>query len=182
MILCTCRAYAFLEAREVPPDAGPPMMVLISLTSPGLLFSARSFCDGGFIVRVFVGQLTYFCSLPCRTSVSTCSFKATQSSVRCPWSLWNLQYKFLGRLLGSEHILLGHRSERSSYICMRSLSIRVFRGVKLLNFTNGVVVRLRFGVLSPKRGLGCWSQWPASVFRSGSWEDQHWSHHWGFLP
>uniref|UniRef100_A0A2N9GTN0 Uncharacterized protein n=1 Tax=Fagus sylvatica TaxID=28930 RepID=A0A2N9GTN0_FAGSY len=84
MMLCTCRAYALLEAREVPPDASPPIMVLISPTGPGLLGSACSLCAGGFAGRAFAGRLTYFCSLPCRMSVSTCSFKATQSSVRCP--------------------------------------------------------------------------------------------------
>jgi hypothetical protein len=84
MMLCTCRAYAFLEVRKVPPDADPPMMVLISPTGPGLLCLVYSLCAGGFAGRVFAGRLTYFCNLPCRMSVSTCSFKATQSSVRCP--------------------------------------------------------------------------------------------------
>ena len=74
MMLCICLAYAFLEAQEVPPDASPPMMVLISPTGLGLLFSAYSFCAASFVGRIFVGRLTYFCSLPCRTSVSTCSF------------------------------------------------------------------------------------------------------------
>ncbi len=123
------------------------MMVLISPMGSGLFFSVYSFWAGGFARRVFVRRLTYFCSLPCRTSVSTCSFSAMQSSVMCLWSLWNLQYKFLGLLLGSERILPGHRSEGSSCICMRSFSIGVFRGVKLLNFIEGVVVCLRFEVL-----------------------------------
>ena len=146
MMLCTCRAYAFLKAREVPLDAGPAMIVLISPTGLSLLFLVCSFWAGGFVGRVLVGRLTYFCSLPCRMSVSTCSFNAMQSFVRCLWSLWNLQYKFLGMLLGSERILPGHRSEGSSCICMRSLSISVFRGVKLPNFTEGVVVCLHSGV------------------------------------
>ena len=76
MILCICCAYAFLEACEVPPDAAPPMMVLISPTGLGLLFLVCYFCTGGFVGRVLVGRLTYFCSLPCRMSVSTCSFNA----------------------------------------------------------------------------------------------------------
>jgi hypothetical protein len=121
-------------------------MVLISPTGPGLLFSVCSFYAEGLVGRVPVGRLTYFCSLPCRMSVSTCSFNAMQSFVRCPWSLWNLQYKFLGRLLGSKRILPGHRREGSSCICMKSLSIGVFSSVKLPNFAVRVVVCLCSGV------------------------------------
>ena len=84
MILCTYRAYAFLKAREVPPDAGPPMMVLISPTGPGLLFSICSFGVGGFVGQVPIEQVTYICSLPYHMSVSTCSFNAMHSSMRYP--------------------------------------------------------------------------------------------------
>jgi hypothetical protein len=43
MILCICRAYAFLEAREVPPDVGPPTMVLISPTGQACCFQFAPF-------------------------------------------------------------------------------------------------------------------------------------------
>ena len=75
-MLCTYRAYAFLEARDVPPDAGPPMMVLISPIGPGLWFSICSYNPRAFDGWVFDERLTYFCNLPCRMSVSTCSFNS----------------------------------------------------------------------------------------------------------
>ena len=87
-------------------------------------------------------------------SVSTCSFNAIQFSVMWSWSLWNLQYKFFGRLSGSEWILPGHRREGSSCICMWSWLMGVFRGVKQLNFPLGTVVLFLSGV-SKNLGTFC---------------------------
>ena len=53
--------------------------------------------------------------------------------MRCPWSWWNLQYLFLslisiGVLTGFNHCRVG-----SSLICIRTCSIGIIRGVKLVN-------------------------------------------------
>ena len=153
-MLCTWCAYAFLEVRDIPPAAGPPMMVLISPVGPGFGVSVRFLGPWVFGGRVLCGQPTYFWSFPCRISVSTCSFKAMQFSVRWPWSLWKQQYRFFAQLSGSERIFPGHRREGSSWICMRSWSKAVFNGVKILNFTLGNVV-LFLSSVSENLGTFC---------------------------
>ena len=42
-MLCTWRAYAFLEVRDIPPATRPPTMVLISPAGPSFMLSVRSF-------------------------------------------------------------------------------------------------------------------------------------------
>ena len=61
--------------------------------------------------------------------------------------LWNRQYKFFTRLSGFERIFPSHLMEGSSWIYMRSWLMRVFSGVKLLNFPPGAIVLFRFDVL-----------------------------------
>ena len=78
--------------------------------------------------------MTYFCNFPCRIKVSTWSFKCLHSSVQCPWSWWNLQYLLLSLLSTRVLIGFGHCREGSSLICIRTCSIGIIRGVKLVYF------------------------------------------------
>ena len=75
----------------------------------------------------------YFCNFPCRIKVSIWSFKCLHSSVRCSWSWWNLQYLLLSLLSIGVQIGFCHCREGSSLICIRTCSIGIIRGVKLVN-------------------------------------------------
>ena len=54
--------------------------------------------------------------------------------MQCPWSWWNLHYLFLSLLSAGVQIGFGHCKEGSSLICIKTCSIGIIRGVKLVNF------------------------------------------------
>ena len=123
----------FFKNFSVPPTVNPPKVIfispargLLSLTSGVLSWlSFRWYLYGSIF-------LTYFCNFPCQIKVSTWSFKCLHSSVQCPWSWWNLQYLLLSFLSTRVLIGFGHCKEGSSLICIRTCSIGIIRGVKLV--------------------------------------------------
>ena len=125
---------AFFKDFNVPPTVSPLDVVFISpaggLVSPiSRVLSWSSFrwylCGSTF--------LTYFCNFPCQIKVSTWSFKCLHSSIRCLWSWWNLHYLLLFFLSNGLLFGFGHFREGSSLICIRTYSIVIIRGVKLVN-------------------------------------------------
>ena len=54
--------------------------------------------------------------------------------MQCPWSWWILQYLFLSLLSAGVLIGFSHCREGSSFICIKTCSIGIIRGVKVVNF------------------------------------------------
>ena len=136
-------SWAFFRDFNVPPTINPLEIIFISSTggllspaSQSLSLSSFCWCPWGFIF------LTYFCNFPYWIKVSTWSFKCLHSSVRCPWSWWNLQYLFLSLLSIGVLIGFGHCKEGLSLIYIKTCSIGIIRGVRLVNF--GLLSRSSF--------------------------------------
>ena len=116
------------------PIVNPPNIVFISPTG-GLLsltFGVLFWSSFHWYLHGSV-SLAYFCNFPCWIKVSAWSFKCLHSSVRCPWSWWNLEYLLLSLLSTRVLIDFGHCREGSSFIYIRTCSIGIIRGVKLVN-------------------------------------------------
>ena len=134
-ILFISLLWAFFRDFSVPPAVSPPEIVFISPTG-GLLSPAPWFLSWSSFHWYLWGSvfLTYFCNFPCRIKVSIWFFKCLHLSVQCLWSWWNLQYLFLSLLSAGVLIDFGHYREGSSLICIRTCSVGIIRGVKLVNF------------------------------------------------
>ena len=91
----------------------------------------------------------YFYNFPCKIKVSTRSFKCLHSSVQYPWSWWNLQNLLLSLLSTGVLIGFGHCKEGSSLICIKTYSIGIIRGVKLVNLGFLSRISLFFPVVYP---------------------------------
>ena len=121
----------------------PPKIIFISPIGGLLSPASRSLSLSSFrwYLQGFVFP-TYFYNFPHRIKVSTWYFKCLHLSVRCPWSWWNLQYLFLSLLFAGALVGYGHCREGSSLICIKTYSIGIIRGVKLVNF--GLLSRSSF--------------------------------------
>lgn len=125
---------AFFMDLNIPPVVNPPEIIFISLAGglSSLTFRVLSWSSFRWYLYGSV-FLMYFCNFPCQIKVSTWTFKCLHSSVRCPWSWWNLQYLFLSLLSTGVLIGFSHCREGYSFICIRTCSIDIIRGVKLVD-------------------------------------------------
>ena len=88
--------------------------------------------------------------------------------MQCPWSWWNLQYLFLSLFSTGVLIGFGHCREGSSLICIRTCSIGIIKGVKLVNFCFLYESSFLFPVLYPPLRISFFLSWlllvPSSLF------------------
>ena len=127
-------SYSFFKDFNIPLAVSPPEIFFISSTG-GLVSPISGVLSWSSFRWYLCGSvfLMYFCNFPCRIKVSTWSFKCLHSSVWCPWSWWNLQHLLLSLLYNGVLIGFGHWREGLSLICIRTCSISIIRGVKLVN-------------------------------------------------
>ena len=135
--------YTFFRDFSIPPIVSPLEIVFISPVG-GLLSPTSGILSWSSFRWYLWGSvfLTYFYNSPYWIKVSTWSFKCLDSSVRCSWSWRNLQYLLLSLLFISVLIGFGHHREGSFLICIRTCSIGIIRGVKLVNL--GLLSRSSF--------------------------------------
>ena len=141
---------AFFRDFSISPAVSPPEIIFIS-PARGLWSPTSEVLSWSSFRRYLWGSvfLTYFYNFPCWIKVSTWSFKCLHSLVRCSWSWWSLKYLLLSLL--SIGVLIGfdHFREGSSLIYIRTCSIGIIRGVKLVNLGFLLGSSLFFPVVYP---------------------------------
>ena len=155
--------HAFLEKLEV---ALPLTFILMSPKGGlGHSFSLRAGCLWGCSIPSLLMNLYNF---PCLIRASICCFKSWHSDVSWPWSRWKWQYLSLYCLMGSPFNLPGNVNALLPLIYIRTWSINVFRGVKLVNLSvRGLeyLSSLLSPVLAIFRPLSCQVSSCLSLFR-----------------
>ena len=95
-ILFTSLVYAFFRDFKDPPTPSPLVIILISPIGALLHFVSYSLSFLSFWCRLYEFFFrTNLYSFPCRIKISIWSFRCLHSSMRYPWSWWNLQYLLL---------------------------------------------------------------------------------------
>ena len=124
---CITFRYVFLDLEDCHVEV-PPIITLIS-PSEGR-DNSSSF---PFNFSSLWSHPKKFLNFPCLMRFFIYYFKSKHSSVSCAWSLWNRQYLFLLRLLGSSFIFFGYFKDGSSLICISTCSSAYIADSELKN-------------------------------------------------
>ena len=120
---CITFRYVFLDLEDCHVEV-PPIITLIS-PSEGR-DNSSSF---PFNFSSLWSHPKKFLNFPCLMRFFIYYFKSKHSSVSCAWSLWNRQYLFLLRLLGSSFTFFDYFKDGSSLICISTCSSGMFKCV-----------------------------------------------------